>query len=102
MIGFLINGDAETEEVQRYFNALQRAQVDIDMEPERYKHYFLKEMAPKYRDQVDVRRFSTGERIVFEPYTRAMYERTHRWMEDLSIFPQEQLGSADYASAVLV
>ena len=102
MIGFLINGDAETDEVQRYFNALQRAQIDIDMEPERYKHYFLKEMAPKYRDQVDVRRFSTGERIVFEPYTRAMYERTHRWMEDLSIFPEDQLGKADYASAVLV
>ena len=78
MIGFLISGDAETEEVHKYFNALRRAQVDIDVEPERYKHYFLKEMPPKYRDKVDVRAFSTGERIVFEPYTRAMYERTHR------------------------
>jgi NitT/TauT family transport system substrate-binding protein len=102
MIGFLINGDADTDEVQRYFNALRRAQVDIDLEPERYKHYFLREMPAKYRDQVDVRAFSTGERIVFEPYTQAMYERTHRWMEQLAIFPQEQLGAAAYASAVLV
>jgi NitT/TauT family transport system substrate-binding protein len=102
MIGFLVNGDADTDEVEHYFNALRRAQVDIDLEPERYKHYFLKEMPAKYRDVVDVRAFSTGERIVFEPYTREMYERTHRWMAELSIFPEGQMGAADYASAVLV
>ena len=41
MIGFLISGDASTEDCQKYFNALQKAQRDIDLEPERYKHYFL-------------------------------------------------------------
>jgi NitT/TauT family transport system substrate-binding protein len=101
MIGFLINGDAEVEDVRRYFSALRRAQVDIDMEPERYKHYFLRDVPEKYRDAVDVRSFSTGERIIFEPYTREMYERTHRWMEQLQIFPQEQLGNADYKQAVV-
>jgi NitT/TauT family transport system substrate-binding protein len=101
MIGFLIGGDASVEEVQKYFNALQRAQRDVDIEPERYKHYFLKEMPDKYKSKVDVRGFSTGERIVFEPYTREMYERTHRWMEDLELFPAEQLGKADYAEAVM-
>ena len=30
---------------------------------------------------LDMRRFGPGERIVFEPYTREMFERTHRWME---------------------
>ena len=102
MIGFLIQPDADTEEVAKYFNALRRAQTEIDVNPELYKHHFLTEIPAKYRDQIDVRRFSTGERIVFETYTREMYERTHRWMEDLSIFPQEQLGNADYAEAVLV
>ncbi|HLF70828.1 MAG TPA: hypothetical protein VI759_01555, partial [Dehalococcoidia bacterium] len=102
MIGFLLKSGTDPDDAQKYFDALQRAQVDIDMETERYKHYFYKEMAPQYRDRVDVRGFSTGERIVFEPYTREMYERTHRWMEDLSIFPANQLGAADYQAAVLV
>jgi NitT/TauT family transport system substrate-binding protein len=42
MIGFLFSNDADIDDVQRYFNALQRAQRDIDLEPERYKHYLLK------------------------------------------------------------
>ena len=102
MIGFLVNGEAEVEDVRRYFAALRRAQVAIDLEPERYKHYFERDVPQEYRDRADVRSFSTGERIVFEPYTRDMYERTHRWMEDLAIFPEGQLGHTDYASAVLV
>jgi NitT/TauT family transport system substrate-binding protein len=39
------------------------------------------------QDAVDVRRFGPGERIVFEPYTRDMFERTHRWMETWDLFP---------------
>lgn len=102
MIGFLVGGDAPVEDVHKYFNALQKAQRDIDAEPERYKHYFEREMPEKYKSMVDVRGFSTGERIVFEPYTREIYEKTHRWMEDLEIFPKEQLGTANYAEAVMV
>jgi NitT/TauT family transport system substrate-binding protein len=102
MIGFLISGDASTEDCQKYFNALQRAQRDIDVEPELYKHYFERDVPAKYRDRVDVRAFSTGERIIFEPYTREIYEKTHRWMVDLQIFPSDQVGDADYSKAVLV
>ena len=40
MIGFLLHKDADMQDVKRYFKALQRAQRDIDLEPERYKHYF--------------------------------------------------------------
>jgi hypothetical protein len=85
-----------------YFIALQRAQRDIDVEPERYKHYFQRDIPEKYRADVDVSAFSTGERIVFEPYTRELYEKTHRWMEDLNLFGPDQLGTADYQNAVLV
>ena len=35
MIGFLLHQDADVEDVKRYFKALQRAQRDIDLEPER-------------------------------------------------------------------
>ena len=102
MIGFLFSKEADIADVQRYFDALQRAQRDIDLEPERYKHYLLKSLPEKYHGIVDVRRFGPGERIVFEPYTREMYERTHRWMEKWKLFPAEQLGRADYGLAVAV
>jgi NitT/TauT family transport system substrate-binding protein len=102
MIGFLVTGDATQEQVEAYFRALQRAQRDIDLEPELYKHYFLRELPEQYHAAVDVSAFGTGERIVFEPYTREMYERTHRWMESLKLFPEEQVGHADFAEAVLV
>ncbi len=102
MIGFLFSNEADIDDVQHYFNALQRAQRDIDLEPERYKHYLLKGLPEQYHSIVDARRFGPGERIVFEPYTREMYERTHRWMEQWKLFPEEQLGHADYEVAVAV
>jgi hypothetical protein len=102
MIGFLISGDASVDDCQKYFNALQRAQVDIDLEPERYKHYFEPDVPERYKELVDVRAFGLAERLVFEDYTREMYERTHRWMLDLQIFPQDQAGTAEFDKAVLV
>lgn len=44
--------------------------MEIDLRPERYEHYHLRAVPEKYREQVDVRAFGTGERIVFLPYTR--------------------------------
>jgi NitT/TauT family transport system substrate-binding protein len=100
MIGFLLRQDADVEAVKRYFRALQRAQRDIDLEPERYKHYFLKELPEVYHDRVDVSGFGPGERLIFEPYTREMFERTHRWMEESNLFPEAQAGRSDYRVAV--
>jgi len=102
MIGFLISGDASTEDCQKYFDALQMAQRDIDLEPEKYKHYFEPDVPDRYKPLVDVRNFGLCERLVFEPYTREIYERTHRWMLDLQLFPADQAGDADYSKAVLV
>lgn len=102
MIGFLFHRDINLMDVEKYFRALQRAQRDIDIEPDRYKHYFLKELPEKYHDMVDVRGFGPGERLVFEPYTREMFERAQRWMGEWKLFPEEQVGTADYAEAVSV
>jgi NitT/TauT family transport system substrate-binding protein len=100
MIGFLLHQDADVEDVKRYFKALQRAQRDIDLEPERYKHYFLKELPEKYHDLIDVGGFGPGERLVFEPYTREIFEQTHRWIEQEKLFPEGQVGKPDYDRAV--
>ena len=102
MEGFLIPDDADREDVERYFRALRRAQLDIDLEPERYKNYFLKEIPERYHATADVRMWGPGERIVFEPYTREMYERTSRWMESWSLFEDGQSAEREYSVAVLV
>jgi NitT/TauT family transport system substrate-binding protein len=103
MIGFLISSpDVEISDVEKYFRALQRAQRDIDVEHQKYTHYYLREMADEFKPLVDVRAFGPGERLVFEPYTREVYERTHRWMKKLELFPQDQLGEPNYRTAVLI
>jgi hypothetical protein len=92
----------ELSDVEKYFRALRHAQRDIDVEHQRFTHYYLREMAEEFKPLVDVRAFGPGERIVFEPYTQEVYEQTHRWMKKLELFPQEQFGQADYKTAVLV
>jgi NitT/TauT family transport system substrate-binding protein len=81
MVGFLIAGDADPEDTKKYFRALKRAQADIDLHVEMYKHYWLREMPEDLAQLVDVKRFGPGERIVFEPYTKDMYDRTQQWMD---------------------
>jgi NitT/TauT family transport system substrate-binding protein len=100
IMGFLVASDADTEDLERYFRALRGAQREIDLEPERYKHYWSREMPDDLAELVDVRRFGPGERIVFEPYTRDMFERTHRWMESWQLF-ESGAPAAVYESAVL-
>ena len=101
MIGHLVTDEADLQDVERYFKALRRAQHDIDIEPEIYKHYFLRELPERYHRLVDIRRFGPGERLVFEPYPREVFERTRKWIESWNLFPPEQAGSAGYESSVV-
>jgi NitT/TauT family transport system substrate-binding protein len=100
MQGFLFPTTVNIADVERYFRALRRAQRDIDLEPERYKPYFLREIPERYHALVDVRTFGPGERIVFEPYTQEMYEQTHRWMVASRLFPELEVTPAAYEVAV--
>ena len=101
MIGHLVSDGADLRDVERYFNALRRAQQEIDLEPAPYKHYFLRELPERYHALVDTRRFGPGERIVFEPYPAAAFEHTRQWIESWNLFPPEQKGSGDYDAAVV-
>ena len=101
MIGFLIQDTSTDEDAAKYFRALQRAQRDIDVEPERYKHYLLDELPEKYHAMLDIRRCGIGERLVFEPYTVEVFERTHRWMMLHDLFPAGQAGVLIYEAAVV-
>src|SRR5215475_3807592 len=101
MIGFLVTGgDATKADVDKYLAALRRAQMEIDLHPELYKHYHLRSVPEKYHDQVDVRAFGTGERIVFLPYTREVFTETQQWIESHQLF-DEGSTVTDYDEAVL-
>ena len=72
-----------------------------DLHPEAYKHYHLRAVPEKYRDQVDVRAFGTGERIVFLAYTREVFDSTRQWAQSRNLFPDLPSRLASYDEAVL-
>ncbi|MFL6798442.1 MAG: ABC transporter substrate-binding protein [Xanthobacteraceae bacterium] len=86
MIAFMFPPAVARSDVEKYMNGLRRAQMDLDFEPEKYKHFYRNEIPERYRSRVDVRRFSTGERIVFLPYTEATYTRTQEWLQERGLF----------------
>ena len=101
MIAAIITGDPDPEDVRKYFRALRRAQRDIDLRPERYTHYYKKEFPARFLDQMDTRRWGPGERIVFEPYTRQVFEDSFQWIAQHGIFPEGQMGCGIYEAAVV-
>ena len=101
MMGAMVSPDSDPQDAEKYFAALRRAQRDIDLEPGRYKQYWLRELPEDVQKIVDVRRFGPGERIVFEPYTREMFERTHRWMQSWDLFNPDAATHPSYSEAVL-
>jgi ABC-type nitrate/sulfonate/bicarbonate transport system substrate-binding protein len=102
MIGFLAGLSADPADIDKYLAALRRAQMDIDLHPEAYKHYHLRAVPEKYRDQVDVRAFGTGERIVFLPYTREVFTATQEWAQSRDLLPALPSSAASYDEAALV
>jgi NitT/TauT family transport system substrate-binding protein len=102
MIGFLVTGTGVSQaDVGKYLAGLRRAQMEIDLHPEAYKHYHLRAVPEKYRDQVDVRTFGTGERIVFLPYTREVFAATQDWVQARKLFPGSLAAPAGYDESAL-
>jgi NitT/TauT family transport system substrate-binding protein len=101
MMAFMFPRDVNLANVERYIRALVRAQSDIDFEPERYKHYFINEIPERFRERIDVRRFGVGERVVPQPYTRAMFEKTQSWMHRRRLFETEADAGVSYEQAVI-
>src|SRR6476661_1220475 len=100
MMAFMFPRYVDPESIERYMRALVKAQADIDVEPERYKRHFIAEIPERFRDQVDVRRFGIGERVVPQPYTRAMFEKTQAWMHARKLFDFGQDIGVSYEQAV--
>src|SRR5436853_2308501 len=93
MMATMLTGDPDPEDVKRYFRALRSAQRDIDLRPERYTRYYRREFPQRFLEQIDVRRWGPGERIVFEPYTKEVFEDSFRWVAEHNIFEPGAMGS---------
>src|SRR5438477_7748576 len=101
MMASIITGDPDPEDIRRYFRALRRAQRDIDLRPELYTHYYRNEFPARFHDLMDTRRWGPGERIVFEHYTREVFDDSFRWIAERGIFPPGEMGAGDYEDAVI-
>ena len=99
MMAVLVAGDADEGDIEKYFEALRMAQSDIDLRPELYTHYYREEFPERFRDLMDTRLFGPGERIVFEPYTREIFESSRAWIAEREIF-EDGIGHLAYEEAV--
>jgi len=101
MIAGSIGVDAKPDEVTKYYSALQRAQRQIDLRPELHTHHYQREFPDRFHDQMDTRRWGPGERIVFEPYTKEVFEESFDWIQQHNIFPDGEMGRGSYDDAVI-
>jgi hypothetical protein len=101
MIAAMINGDPDPGDVQKYFQALRRAQRDIDLRPELYTHHYMKEFPAQFHPVMDTRRWGPGERIVFEPYSKQVFEDSFAWIAERGLFETGAMGSGSYEQSVV-
>src|SRR5262245_25833193 len=57
MIATMLNDDPDPEDVRKYFQALKRAQGDIDLRPDRYTHFYKNEFPERFHSIMDTRRW---------------------------------------------
>ena len=101
MIASMINGTPDPDDIRRYFRALRLAQRDIDLRPELYTHYYRNEFPDRFHATMDPKRWGPGERIVFEPYSRELYQQSFDWIERHGIFGEGRMGTGNYDQATI-
>ena len=101
MIATMLTGDPDPEDVRKYFRALRRAQRDIDLRPDLYTHYYRQEFPTRFLEQMDTRRWGPGERIVFEPYTKQVFEESFEWIAQHKIFDEGAMGCGVYEQSTV-
>ena len=100
MMAAMVDKDADLNDVEKYFKALRMAQKDIDLRQELYTHYYRDEFPERFRDQMDTRLFGPGERIVFEPYSREIFDEARKWIAERNIF-EDGIGDLSYDHSIV-
>jgi ABC-type nitrate/sulfonate/bicarbonate transport system substrate-binding protein len=101
MMATMITGNPHPGELKKYFGALRLAQRDIDLRPELYTRHYRNEFPQRFLPQVDTRRWGPGERIVFEPYTKEVFEESFKWIREREIFAPGTMGEGRYEDACI-
>jgi hypothetical protein len=101
MITTMISGDPDPEDLRKFFRALKRAQRDIDLRPDRYTHYYKREFPVRYHAHMDTRRWGPGERLVFEPYGKEVFDETFKWIAEHGIFADGGMPESRYEHAIV-
>jgi hypothetical protein len=50
---------------------------------------------------MDTRRWGPGERLVFEPYSKEVFEESFDWIQARNLFPEGGMGSGVYEQSVI-
>ena len=102
MIASMVSSQSSEQDLKKFRHALKRAQLDIDLRPDLYTHYYKREFPDRYHKVMDTRRWGPGERIVFEPYTQEAFAQTREWIAEHNIFEagRPAMGSDEYSAAV--
>ncbi len=98
MMAFMFPPEADPDDIRKYINGLRRAQMEVDLYPEKYKRLYAPLIPERYRDRVDVRLFGSGERIVFLPYSEETFRQTQAWIHERALF--DDAPACEYESAV--
>jgi ABC-type nitrate/sulfonate/bicarbonate transport system substrate-binding protein len=101
MIATMLTGDPDMDDVKKYFRALRRAQRDIDLRPELYTRHYKHEFPDRFQEQMDTRRWGPGERLVFEPYTKEVFDDSFQWIREHGIFQPGDMGAGRYEQATV-
>ena len=101
MIAAMAQNDASEEDLDKYYRALARAQADIDLRHDLYTHYFEQDFPERFQKIMDTRSFGPGERIVFLPYSKEIYDNTQTWVDERPIFDTDKGGHASYEESTI-
>jgi hypothetical protein len=102
MIATMITGDPNADDLRKFFRALRRAQRAVDIRPDRYTRYYRNEFPVRYHASMDPRSWGPGERLVFEPYTKEVFDETLRWIAEHRIFADAEVGPGKYEDSVII
>lgn len=84
---FWVHKDLDPHALACYFRVLRRAEELRAEAPDGYRALWERGLPADLVGQHDVARFGPGERLVFEPITRADVEHTLTWLDRWSLDP---------------
>jgi NitT/TauT family transport system substrate-binding protein len=87
IVSFMLVNKPALNDVEKYFEALRLAQTEIDINPNRYKHFLTCGFSKDVQDMVDVTACGIGERLIFSPYSHEVSRRTRDWVVGQGILP---------------